>query len=801
MIDCLILGFNDPDFGGYVDMVKGMGVESGGFRDLNLAFVEYDNQPQRSLDLLTRFHYEGKKGPVRPFHNADFLWPVVTYLGTYLKRKGLTVDYVNLPHLERDKLKEILLHNEILTVAITTTLYVSMHPILDLVSFIRQHNESAKIVVGGPYISNQPKLGDDQALQRLLKYIDADLYVISSEGEAALANLIWALKTKSPLDNIDNIVYREGKRFVVTAASIESNALEENLVDYSLFAPQEIDEFITTRTAKSCPFSCSFCGFPQRAGKYNYLSVELVEQELNAIRDIGSVTTITFIDDTFNVPKERFREILRMMIRNNYGFKWNSFYRSDHGDDATIDLMGKAGCEGVFLGIESGSDAMLKRMNKTARRKDYLRAIPRLRDAGVSTHANIIVGFPGETYETFQESIDLIESVKPDFYRAQLWYADPITPIWDKREEYGIQGSMFNWVHDTMDCETACDLVEKMFLCIDGSVWLPQNGFEQWSTFYLQRRGMSMDQLKTFVRSFNALVKEKLIYPDKKEADPGLVEALKRSSRFDRPEQPDMAPVEALSGNRYFEAERFCLTAFGAPTCSSNIAMLKNDILPPDEGMVTAPIDLDFTLVEEAQASCGVGTGQLLLAAFTAVLSRLNDREELVVLADTGDGLRAVVPLRLFPEWSISFKDLVFQAQGKLDETLEHSTHALHIVSNPFRMAEHGAAAPVFDVGFALGGNGISKALEAARSVAKTLALVLVVKDRGVELQYRKGWFKSGLDERINACLASVLKQATTNPDVALGDIILDGSKSQENSLSIAAHRGEYFHFDDSDSL
>ena len=98
-----------------------------------------------------------------------------------------------------------------------------------------------------------------------------------------------------------------------------------------------------------------------------------MEQELNAIREIGTVTTLTFIDDMFNVPKARFKEMLRMMIDNQYGFKWNCFYRSDHGDEEAIELMGKAGCEGVFLGVESGSDAMLEKMNKTARREKTMK--------------------------------------------------------------------------------------------------------------------------------------------------------------------------------------------------------------------------------------------------------------------------------------------------------------------------------------------------------------------------------------------------------------------------------------------
>ena len=318
--------------------------------------------------------------------------------------------------------------------------------------------------------------------------------------------------------------------------------------------------------------------FPRGPGKYKYLDVGLVEQELNAIREIGTVTTLTFIDDTFNVPKARFKEMLRMMIDNQYGFKWNCFYRSDHGDEEAIELMGKAGCEGVFLGVESGSDAMLEKMNKTARRKDYQEAIPLLRKAGISTYASLIIGFPGETYETVKETIDFIEECQPDFFRAQLWYCDPLTPIWDEREKYAIAGSGFSWSHKTMDSETACDLIDRIFLCTENSIWLPQFGFEQWSTFYLQRKGMSVEKLKTFLTCFNAVIRERLIYSDRKEIDPDLLTSLSESSKFDRAVKPDMSCVATFSGTNYLAAEEFWIREFegSVPALTSEIAREDN---------------------------------------------------------------------------------------------------------------------------------------------------------------------------------------------------------------------------------
>ena len=529
MKDCLIIGFNDADFDEYVRMVKSMGVDGGAYRDLRLAFIEYEGRPHRALDLLGRFHH----GSRYYFHNTDFLWPTILYLGSFLHRRGYAFDYVNLFQLDKQELAKKLRANDILTVAITTTLYVSPHPILEIVSFIREHNSNARIVIGGPYIANQRGMLDHDELQNVLQYIGADIYVINREGETALGNVIAALKESSPLAAIENIAYRDGDEYVLTPSSAESNSLEENMVDYGLFPREDLGRFVSLRTAKSCPFSCAFCGFPTRAGHYTYLSVAHVERELNALCDAGEVTTLTFLDDTFNVPKQRFKEMLRMMIRNKYGFRWNSYYRADHGDEETIELMRQSGCEGVFLGAESGSDTVLKKMNKTARRKDYFQAISGFRAAGIITHANLIIGFPGETRDTFAETIGLVEEAQPDFFRAQLWYADPLTPVWQKREEYGIQGMAFAWAHNTMDSATACNLVDEMFLSVKNSLWLPQWGFELWSLFYLQRWGMTREQVKVFVRCFNAVIQDGLRNSSQREIPPMLLDDLRRSCQFE----------------------------------------------------------------------------------------------------------------------------------------------------------------------------------------------------------------------------------------------------------------------------
>ncbi len=143
-------------------------------------------------------------------------------------------------------------------------------------------------------------------IQYLFNALGADFYVNSIEGEQALVGILKALKDGSDITKIHNIWYKSGKKYISTAVSNEDNDLVDNPVNWGLFSKERIGEFVSLRTSKSCPFSCAFCGFPERAGKYHCISVDTLEREMNAIKEIGTITSLSFIDDTFNVPKKRF---------------------------------------------------------------------------------------------------------------------------------------------------------------------------------------------------------------------------------------------------------------------------------------------------------------------------------------------------------------------------------------------------------------------------------------------------------------------------------------------------------------
>jgi len=538
-IDCFLIGHNEMAFEDYERSVMIMGGDSGSYRDLNMNFIRYNNKNYSAPDISNKFCCNGASSSAgsvqpKPVNMGSSFSTTVAYLGTYLQRRGFSFDYVSSFQDEKEYLAEKLAQENILTIAVTTTFYVTSLPILEIMQFIKKYNRTAKIIVGGPFVSTQVRSREAKSLQSVLKSIRADFYVNSSQGEETLVQLLQALKDGATIDKVNNLYYMVDKGYVSTPILKEDNPLSENMVKWDLFADR-VDDYVMVRTSRSCPFNCAFCGFPQHAGKYQTASLEAVEEELNLLNRIQSLKHVDFVDDTFNVPPKRFKEIVRMIIKNKYKFSWHSQFRCQYADREMIELMKESGCKGVFLGIESGNNQILENMNKAVTVEQYRKGIELLKEYDILTFGCFIVGFPGETDETVRDTFDFIEESGLDFCRAQLWFADPVTPIWNQREKYQIRGVHFKWYHATMDYKRACDLIEQGFLALKKSIWVPQYNFEFDALFHLMNRGMTLDRVKLFLNGFSAGLKEKLLDPSnkQKEVGPKVLEMIKESCGFE----------------------------------------------------------------------------------------------------------------------------------------------------------------------------------------------------------------------------------------------------------------------------
>jgi anaerobic magnesium-protoporphyrin IX monomethyl ester cyclase len=524
--DCLLIASYEMNFKKVENITRAFGINTPVYRNLNLRFLHYNNQPQAIFDLFKLMGYE-KYNSYLPDDGEKYeiFNSAIAYLGSYLHKRGYTFDFINSYLFEKDALAEKLKNDNILSIALLTTHYGTPFPIRDLISFIKKNNSKAKIIIGGPYILGEFRTKDEKEIQSLMQSLGADFFVDSPQGELALSQIIGSLKNGRHFDHINNIRYKEDGKYIATKIVPEDNKLEDNSVDWSLFS-DVLPKQIFLRTALSCPFDCAFCEFHSRMGKYQYVDVPVIEKELDTIESIGKVTSVNFVDDTFNVPTGRFKEILRMMIRKRYSFKWSCLFRCQFADREMVELMAESKCEAVHLGIESGNPSVLKNMNKKATIDQFERGVALLNEFNIPTIASFIIGFPGETKESVGETIEFIDRIKPTFYMLHPWYCSRLTPIWNDREKYDLTSHQwgFNWKHATMDSSQAIDLIEYMLSQIKNSIpnWLHL----QEITLFLNH-GFSLEQIKQFLIAYNDGLIEKLKSGNQKEINRSVFDRMK----------------------------------------------------------------------------------------------------------------------------------------------------------------------------------------------------------------------------------------------------------------------------------
>lgn len=502
-IDCIVIGHNDVDFAAFSETQQQFAEISAGYNECFTNSVNIDGKRHTYTELLNKVLNRARGGQ----HTLNaFQVPslAVAYLVNFLCQRGVRAEGVNFFNTEQHRIQELLACNPA-CVAITTTYYVDDDPIREIVNFVRRLNSETQIIVGGPRIVSLCNSYPERIQKLKFKAIGADIYVDSSQGEETLSKVARTLIAGEDLSGIPNLVVRTADgQFIRTLRAPENNSLEENIIDWTRFHKSSFTPVNYMRTARSCPFTCEFCNYPALAGPHTYLSVAAIERELCVMKEAG-VRDVIFIDDTFNVPFPRFKDICRMMIRNQFNFRWVSFFRCSSCDDEALDLMKESGCLGVYLGVESGDPGVLKSMRKFASTERYRESIGKMNDRGILSLASMIIGFPGESEESVQRSIEFLNEARPTFYNVQTYYHDKQAPIEKRREEYSISGSGYSWSHSTMDWRKALELKKKMLQEVRHSLQLPLYGFSIWTLPYLLENGLSLDQILDFTRFANSV--------------------------------------------------------------------------------------------------------------------------------------------------------------------------------------------------------------------------------------------------------------------------------------------------------
>ena len=501
MNDCVIIGYHETELSADEPslVVEDEGDLPVPVRNLRRSQLSIDGGFQSYLDALAYVRRDGQAESCA-YTVAELPSLGTVYLANYLRSHGHSADFVNSFTFEQDRLAE-LLGDGPRSVAITTTFYMVPAPVIDIVRFVRERAPGVPIIVGGPLVDNNCRAHehDVEHLQRFFDRVGADIYVWESQGEAALEAVVAALKAGGDATGIPNVFTRSGRAWTMSGRRPENNDLDECVVRWASFDPEVLGPTLSTRTARSCAFKCAFCDYPERAGGLTLASVDTVERELEELARMG-VRRVAFIDDTFNVPTRRFKELCRMMVRRDFGIEWFSYFRCGHAREPEVyDLMHAAGCRGVLLGIESADDQVLRNMDKRATRAAYSYGIEQLRRRGIFVHASLVIGFPGETPDTVRRTIDFLDETGPDTFACNHWYYLHSTPVHHRAAEFDLRGKGYKWSHRTMDSRRAMEAADEIFASVTGAAWMPVTGLDFWGVPYMLGKGMTHAEIVRFL--------------------------------------------------------------------------------------------------------------------------------------------------------------------------------------------------------------------------------------------------------------------------------------------------------------
>ncbi len=340
----------------------------------------------------------------------------IAYLGAVLRRHGYSAGILDLHDYSWEEVMA-LLEVEAPDIVGISCFTANRTQAWRLAHLAKELLPDATVVMGGPHATFFPL--------QVLKHMSADIVVLG-QAEETIVELVRCLAENGNLDEIHGIAYKKHGRFIITPAGTQAPDLDAlpfpaydafNLQAYksSEIPPQYIGLAGThLLTSRGCPFHCQFCSVNHFFnGKWAFRSPDSVADELEMLIEEHNVRHVYFSDDLFTLDHNRTVGICKEILRRGLDLVWMAETRVDCVNEEMLFWMRKAGCYRVYYGVESGSPRILRAISKGFTVANVRNAFAMTHKAGIEPCCFLMVGNPGETPDTINETISLIREIRP----------------------------------------------------------------------------------------------------------------------------------------------------------------------------------------------------------------------------------------------------------------------------------------------------------------------------------------------------------------------------------------------------
>jgi len=387
----------------------------------------------------------------------------LAYMAAVLEKNGYEVTVVDCPPLRmtHEGLKQEIVRLKPDIVGITSVT-VTFSSAVQAARVIKESYPRALIVLGGPHVTVMDK-------QTLNEQPETDI-VVRGEGEQTMLELVDLMSKSNPknLDEVAGITFRKNGQIIRTPNRPFIQNLDQlPYPAYKFFPLRKYRLFgkliLPIISSRGCPFRCTFCLAPRMAGKkFRARSPKNVVDELEWSRDTYEPNAFTFHDETFTHDKKRVFEICEEMKNRNISLPWDCSTRVDQVSKEILAKMRDANCQLVSFGVESGSQRILNAMRKGTTVEQNGRAIMWAKDVGLSVAISVIIGYPGETMDTLEQTLDFIRRTEPDDVYMSLASPYPGIALYDLLKDLGWK-MCEEWRH----CDMQTPAFENPYLPVD----------------------------------------------------------------------------------------------------------------------------------------------------------------------------------------------------------------------------------------------------------------------------------------------------------------------------------------------
>ncbi|MDH3957408.1 MAG: radical SAM protein, partial [Desulfobacteraceae bacterium] len=266
----------------------------------------------------------------------------------------------------------------------------------------------APIVLGGAGYSIFPR--------RALEYLNADMG-IQGEGEKAFVMLLERLEHKGDISEIPGLCLPETGLVKRSRSVKDLDDHPQPLLNAHLLLPPNLENeeiWFPVQTRRGCAMDCIYCSTASIEGRL--LRKHSVVSAVNFIRHYANagIKNFFFVDNTFNFPLPYAKALCDRLIAEGLNIRWRCILYPWKIDDELVEKMAKAGCKEVSLGFESGSESILKRMNKRYTLDDVRRISRLLGKQQIRRMGFLLLGGPGENKDSVKQSFYFADSLETE---------------------------------------------------------------------------------------------------------------------------------------------------------------------------------------------------------------------------------------------------------------------------------------------------------------------------------------------------------------------------------------------------